>query len=75
MCQLLSRKDENKEKEAGSGPFKKTKHEFTVHYLTLTALSSKKSTWFFGFHFLKSRISESVDLNPEPTLTFDLETA
>ena len=25
ICQLLSRKDENKEKEAGNGPFKKKK--------------------------------------------------
>ena len=25
ICQLLSRKDENKEKEAGNGPFKKNK--------------------------------------------------
>ena len=27
ICQLLSRKDENKEKEAGNGPLKKLKYQ------------------------------------------------
>ena len=31
ICQLLSRKDENKEKEAGNGPFKKKSSQ--LHYL------------------------------------------